>query len=61
MDTPEKKEHDESVNKKKVLKGARRCEICGGLVSYFNIWRHEQTKKHIDSNYVQFVKFEILL
>ena len=60
MNTPEKKEHDESIDKKKVLKRARHGEICGGPVSYFNTRRHEQTKKHIDSNYVQFVKFEIV-
>ena len=61
MNTPEKKEHGESKDNKKVLKRARRCEICGGPISYFNTKRHELTKKHIDSNYVQFVKFEIVL
>ena len=61
MNTVEKKEHDGDRDKQKVLKRARRCEICGGPVSYFNTKRHELTKKHIDSNYVQFVKFEIVL
>ena len=61
MDTPEKKEHDDAVkDKKKVPKNLRRCEICGGPITYFNITRHHKTKKHTDSVYVQFHKFEIL-
>ena len=60
MNTVEKKEHDSTKDKKKVLKNPRRCDICGGPVSYFNMTRHLKTKKHIDSVYVQFQKFEIL-
>ena len=60
MNTVEKKEHDSIKDKKKVLKNPRRCEKCGGPISYFNTSRHIPTKKHIDSVYIQFQKFEIL-
>ena len=60
MDTAENKEQVERPNKNKLLKKPRRCEICGAIVSYFNMTRHLKTKKHTDSVYVQFHKFEIL-
>ena len=60
MNTLEKKEHEEAKDKKKVPKNERRCEICGGPITYLNITRHLKTKKHIDSVYIQFQKFEIL-
>ena len=60
MDTTENKEQVERPNKNKLLQKPRRCEICGAIVSYFNMTRHLKTKKHIDSVYVQFHKFEIL-
>ena len=49
MNTSEKEEQLDSTIKNKVLKRPRRCEICGAIVSYFNMRRHLKTKKHIDS------------
>jgi hypothetical protein len=60
MDTSENKEQVESISQHKLLKRPRRCEICGAIVSHFNMRRHLKTKKHIDSIYIQFHRFEIL-
>ena len=60
MNTSEKEEQLDSISENKILKKPRRCEICGAIVSYFNMTRHLKTKKHIDSVYIQFQKFEIL-
>ncbi len=38
---------------------AIQCHVCGATITYFNKARHERSKKHKDSHYIQFVKFEM--
>ena len=55
----EKNARDHITNNKKPTTISKQCDICGATLAINNFKRHGQTKKHSDSTYTQFLKFEI--
>ncbi len=54
QDREEKIKKEPRPNDKKI-----QCDVCGATLRYSNIKRHERSKKHKDSYYIQYIKFDM--